>query len=90
MARTRQQNVTAAQWSANGAALGAPDLTEPGSYPFGDNVFSLAVQKQRLAQRLRVSGKAPLPQAMAQDDFVRSHGALVGCEDTPEEGRDSQ
>jgi glutamine synthetase len=48
MARTRQQNVTAARWSANGAALGAPDLTEPGSYPFGDNVFSLAVQKSRL------------------------------------------
>jgi glutamine synthetase len=48
MARTRQQNVTAAQWSANGAALGAPDLTEPGSYPFGANVFSVAVQKERL------------------------------------------
>jgi glutamine synthetase len=48
MARTRQQNVTAARWSANGAALGAPDLTEPGSYPFGDNVFSVAVQRNRL------------------------------------------
>ena len=36
MARTRQQNVTAAQWTANGGALGAPDLTEPGSYPFGE------------------------------------------------------
>ena len=48
MARTRQQNVTAAQWSANGAALGAPDLTEPGSYPFGANVFSVAVQRERL------------------------------------------
>jgi glutamine synthetase len=52
MARTRQQNVTAAQWSANGAALGAPDLTEPGSYPFGDNVFSLAVQKTRLPKEV--------------------------------------
>jgi glutamine synthetase len=52
MARTRQQNVTAAQWSANGAALGAPDLTEPGSYPFGDNVFSIAVQKQRLPKEV--------------------------------------
>ena len=52
MARTRQHNVTAAQWSANGAALGAPDLTEPGSYPFGDNVFSLAVQKQRLPKEV--------------------------------------
>jgi glutamine synthetase len=52
MPRTRQQNVTAAQWSANGAALGAPDLTEPGSYPFGDNVFSLAVQKSRLPKEV--------------------------------------
>jgi len=52
MARTRQQNVTAAQWSANGAALGAPDLTEPGSYPFGDNVFSIAVQKSRLPKEV--------------------------------------
>jgi len=52
MARTRQQNVTAAQWSTNGAALGAPDLTEPGSYPFGDNVFSLAVQKSRLPKEV--------------------------------------
>jgi glutamine synthetase len=48
MPRTRQQNVTAAQWRSNGTALGAPDLTEPGSYPFGDNVFSAAVQKDRL------------------------------------------
>jgi glutamine synthetase len=52
MARTRQQNVTAARWSANGAALGAPDLTEPGSYPFGDNVFSIAVQKSRLPREV--------------------------------------
>jgi glutamine synthetase len=52
MARTRQQNVTAARWSANGAALGAPDLTEPGSYPFGDNVFSLAVQRTRLPKEV--------------------------------------
>jgi glutamine synthetase len=48
MARTRQQNVTAAQWSANGAALGAPDLTEPGNYGFGANVFSTEVQRARL------------------------------------------
>ena len=39
MSRTRQQNVTAAQWSANGEALGAQDLTEPGIHPFGENVF---------------------------------------------------
>src|SRR4051794_20533802 len=48
--RTRQQNVTAAQWSTNGEALGAQDLTEPGTHPFGENVFSLAVQRQRLPE----------------------------------------
>jgi glutamine synthetase len=48
MTRTRQHNVTAAQWSVNGGALGAPDLTEPGATVFGDNVFSLAAQRQRL------------------------------------------
>jgi glutamine synthetase len=52
MARTRQQNVTAAQWSANGAALGAPDLTEPGSYAFGELVFNLDVQRQRLPKEV--------------------------------------
>src|SRR2546423_2401027 len=46
--RTRQPNVNAAQWSANGSALGAPDLTQPGAQVFGRNVFSEAVQRQRL------------------------------------------
>jgi glutamine synthetase len=46
--RTRQHNVTAAQWSANGGALGSPDLTEPGSWPYGENVFSVEVQRERL------------------------------------------
>ncbi|CAN5579516.1 glutamine synthetase III [soil metagenome] len=48
MARIRQQNVTAAQWSPNGGALGSVDLTEPANYPFAEDVFSLAVQRQRL------------------------------------------
>jgi glutamine synthetase len=48
MPRTRQQNVTAAQWSSNGAALGSLDLTLPGNQVFGENVFSPAVQRQRL------------------------------------------
>src|SRR5205823_894281 len=46
--RTRQPNVNAAQWSANGSALGAVDLTQPGAQVFGRNVFSEAVQRQRL------------------------------------------
>jgi glutamine synthetase len=48
MARIRQQNVTAAQWSPNGGALGSVDLSQPGNNPFGENVFSVPVQRQRL------------------------------------------
>ena len=48
MARTRQQNVTAAQWSINGAGLGAPDLTVSANQVFGSNVFSANTQRQRL------------------------------------------
>ncbi len=48
MPRIRQQNVLAAQWTPNGGALGAPDLTAPDNQIFGSNVFSPAVQRQRL------------------------------------------
>jgi glutamine synthetase len=48
MARTRQQNLSAAQWSPNGGALGAPDLTAPQNQIFGANVFGPAVQRRRL------------------------------------------
>jgi glutamine synthetase len=44
----RQQNVLAAQWAPNGGMLGAPDLTSPDNQVFGANVFSSAVQRQRL------------------------------------------
>ena len=52
MPRTRQHNVTAAQWSANGAALGASDLTLPDNQVFGANVFSPAVQRHRLPKHV--------------------------------------
>ncbi len=48
MPRIRQQNVLAAQWAPNGGALGAPDLTAPDNQIFGANVFSPAIQRQRL------------------------------------------
>jgi glutamine synthetase len=48
MPRTRQHNITAAQWSPNGGSLGTVDLTQPANYPFGEDVFSPAVQRQRL------------------------------------------
>ena len=48
MPRTRQHNITAAQWSPNGGSLGTVDLTQASNYPFGEDVFSNAVQRQRL------------------------------------------
>ena len=48
--RARKHNLTAAStWSANGSAVETGDLREAGSLPFGDNVFSPAVQKERLS-----------------------------------------
>jgi glutamine synthetase len=52
MPRIRQDNVTAAQWSTNGAGLGSPDLTETVNEVFGVNVFSTAVQRQRLPKHV--------------------------------------
>jgi glutamine synthetase len=48
MPRTRMTNVSAAQWSPNGGAMGQSDLTQAGAYAFGENVFSPAVQRQRI------------------------------------------
>jgi glutamine synthetase len=50
MTTIRQKNVQAAQWSANGTALGTLDLTKDDNNPFGQNVFSPAVQKDRLSK----------------------------------------
>lgn len=48
MPKLRQHNVTAAQWSANGGALGAADLTQASNNVFGELVFSIDVQRQLL------------------------------------------
>ncbi|MEO8092892.1 MAG: glutamine synthetase III [bacterium] len=49
MTKIREQNLTATKWSSNGDALGTVDFTREG-YPFGANVFSPAVQKDRLSK----------------------------------------
>src|SRR3954465_15148446 len=38
----------APQWSPNGGALGQADLTQPNANVYGENVFSIAVHRQRL------------------------------------------
>jgi glutamine synthetase len=67
MPRTRQHNVTAAQWSSNGSALGAPDLTLPGNQTFASNVFSPAVQRQRLPKHVYKALQRTLARGEALD-----------------------
>ena len=50
MPKLRHPNVSAAKWSANGGAMGTHDLTADRSYPFGENVFSQPVQRERLPE----------------------------------------
>jgi glutamine synthetase len=50
MPRTRPHNLYAAQWTANGGALGTLDLTEPANQIFGANVFSIYEQRERLSK----------------------------------------
>ncbi|HET6508364.1 MAG TPA: glutamine synthetase III [Baekduia sp.] len=52
MSPVRQQNVTAAQWSVNGGALGKTDLTLPGANVFGANVFTIDEQRARLPKHV--------------------------------------
>jgi glutamine synthetase len=65
--KTRQHNVTAAQWAANGDALGAVDLTAPGAAIYGENVFSPAVQKARLPKEVYRKLQATLSRGDALD-----------------------
>ncbi|HMD51721.1 MAG TPA: glutamine synthetase III, partial [Solirubrobacteraceae bacterium] len=67
MPRTRQQNVTAAQWSPNGAALGSPDLTIVDNQVFGANVFSPAVQRHRLPKHVYKALQRTLSRGEALD-----------------------
>jgi glutamine synthetase len=63
----RTQNVLAAQWTPNGGALGAPDLTVPANQVFGANVFSPAVQRQRLPRSVYERLQATLARGEALD-----------------------
>jgi glutamine synthetase len=67
MPRIRQHNVTAAQWSANGGALGSPDLTIPDNQIFGASVFSLETQRQRLTKSTFRALEAALARGEALD-----------------------
>jgi glutamine synthetase len=63
----RTQNVLAAQWSPNGEALGSTDLTVAANQVFGNNVFSPAVQRQRLPKAVYQRLQATLSRGEAID-----------------------
>jgi glutamine synthetase len=76
MPKVRQNNVNATQWSPNGGALGALDLTEPFNYPFGENVFSPAVQRHRLPKDSYKRLQATLAKGEALDPTLADTVAL--------------
>src|SRR5579871_3925358 len=77
MPRFRQQNVLAAQWAPNGGALGAPDLTLSDNQIFGINVFSPAVQRQRLPKDVFRRLQQTLARGEALDTSLADSVALA-------------
>jgi glutamine synthetase len=77
MARIRQQNVLAAQWSPNGGTLGAHDLTSPDNQVFGANVFSPAIQRQRLPKDVYTRLSNTLARGDALDTSLADAVALA-------------
>ena len=86
MPRTRQHNITAAQWSPNGGSLGTVDLTQPANYPFGEDVFSNAVQRQRLPRDAYRRLQQVLEQGEALDPPLADAVALAMKEWALEKG----
>src|SRR6201996_3465481 len=86
MSRIRQQNVTAAQWSTNGEALGAVDLTIPESVAFGANVFDVTVQKERLSDDVFQRLQATLEHGEALDPSLADAVAAAMMEWALENG----
>src|ERR1700691_3854733 len=86
MPRLRQQNVSAAQWTPNGGALGAPDLTTPDNQVFGENVFSPAIQRQRLPKDVFRRLQVTLARGEALDTSLADAVALAMKEWAMEKG----
>src|SRR5450755_1777966 len=82
----RQQNVFAAQWTPNGAVLGAPDLTAPDNQVFGANVFSPAIQRQRLPKDVYKKLSKTLAKGEALDTTLADAVALAMKEWALEKG----
>ncbi|MDW5594367.1 glutamine synthetase III [Conexibacter stalactiti] len=86
MPRIRQENVTAAQWSPNGATLGTIDLTLPDNQVFGQDVFSPAEQRKRLPKSVYKQLQSTLENGEALDSSLADAVALAMKEWALEKG----
>jgi glutamine synthetase len=82
----RQQNLIAAQWTPNGERLGAPDLTASDNQIFGENVFSPAIQRQRLPKDVYKKLSRTLAKGSALDTSLADSVALAMKEWALEKG----
>jgi glutamine synthetase len=82
----RQTNVSAAQWSVDGNAMGAVDLTNSDNQIFGSNVFSPIVQRQRLPKDVYKRLSKTLARGEALDTSLADAVALAMKEWALEKG----
>ena len=82
----RQKNVNAAQWDLNGHGIGAPDLTASDNQVFGENVFSPAIQRQRLPKDVFKKLSKTLAKGEALDTTLADAVALAMKEWALEKG----
>jgi glutamine synthetase len=86
MTPVRQQNVHAAQWASEGPALGRSDLTAADNQTYGENVFSQAVQRQRLPKDVYEKLSVTLAKGEALDTSLADAVALAMKEWALEKG----
>jgi glutamine synthetase len=86
MSPFRQQNVMASQWSPNGLSMGLKDLTSPDNQIYGENVFSSAVQRQRLPKDVFKKLSQTLSKNVPLDATVADSVALAMKEWALEKG----
>src|ERR1700759_4819564 len=73
----RQSNVFATKWDSNGFEIGAPDRPAPDNQIFGENVFSPAIQSQRLPKDVYKRLSKTLAKGSALDTSLADAVALA-------------
>src|SRR6201995_108742 len=82
----RQSNVFATKWDSNGFEIGAPDRPAPDNQIFGENVFSPAIQRQRLPKDVYKRLSKTLAKGAALDTSLADSVALAMKEWAMEKG----